>query len=123
MRQNRVITAFLIAMWLLTPGVLCLLPGVSLTMDEHECCDRMAGHCGNVPMPDLHRCCETVTASAAVITAKAASYPHLQVATLHFVNAPPALMPEVEPSASWPRAASASPPSLSSHKSIDILRI
>jgi hypothetical protein len=82
MRPSRYISAVLIAMWLLTPDVLCLLPGgLALTLEEHECCERMAGECGRVPMPDVHKCCQTVTPPSAVITAKSVQRPELEMAT------------------------------------------
>ena len=37
--------------WLATPDVLCLLPGIDLTMSEHECCLVMGENCGTVSMP------------------------------------------------------------------------
>ena len=61
--------AFLIFVWMLTPEVLCLLPGAKLTMDEHECCERMGGECGTIPMSDLHKCCPSVTPSKVVTVA------------------------------------------------------
>ena len=123
MSQNRFITAFLVAVWLLTPDVLCLVPGVSLTMDEHECCRLMGSQCGQVPMPDFHKCCQPVTRSNVVVAAKATDYPELRVATLPFVSPGPDLSPEAAPSAHWLEATSTSPPPLTSHESVDILRI
>ena len=86
MHPSRLIAAVLVAMWLLTPEVLCLLPGVALTMDEHECCERMAGQCGRVPMPDLHKCCQTVTPANAVITTKAAEHREPQIDTVSLIH-------------------------------------
>ncbi len=79
--SHRLITVFLIAMWLLTPDFLCLLPGGEmLTMDEHECCQLMAGQCDSVPMPNLHKCCQSVTRSDVVFSASATDYPPPSVA-------------------------------------------
>ena len=85
MIPSRFITGLLIAIWLLTPDVLCLLPGVAMTMDEHACCEQMGALCGNVPMPNLHECCRTVTGSAAVLTAKVTEYPELLTSTVPFI--------------------------------------
>lgn len=124
MSQSRIITAFLIAMWLLTPEVLCLVPGVELTMEEHECCRLMGGQCGQMPMPSFHKCCQPVTRSNVVVTAKATDYPELRVANLPFVSPGPGLSPEAAFVAHWlDEAASTSPPPLTPHESIDILRI
>src|SRR5687768_1584010 len=78
---RRLIPAFLIARWLSTPDVLCLLPGIDLTMEEHECCERMGKQCGMVPMPDFHKCCQTVKRSDAVIASKTTDGPDLRTAT------------------------------------------
>jgi hypothetical protein len=45
---------------LLTPDMMCLIPGVQMTVDEHECCLRMGADCGKVPMPASHLCCSKV---------------------------------------------------------------
>ena len=67
-------------MWLMTPEVMCLIPGVDLPMEEHECCKRMGGECDMVPMSDIHKCCKAANPSDMVITAKATDYPQLRVA-------------------------------------------
>jgi hypothetical protein len=123
MRLSRPITAFLIAMWLLTPEVICLLPGVSLTMAEHECCERMAGQCGNVPMPDLHKCCQTVTSPQIIVTAKATSYPQSQLAAMPFIMPAVDLLREVAPAAFWRDFGNPNSPPAHSSETFSVLRI
>jgi hypothetical protein len=43
------------------PTMACLLPTVTLTTAEHECCKRMAGQCGQSGMPSSHSCCQRLT--------------------------------------------------------------
>ena len=123
MHPSRFIAAVLIAMWLLTPEVLCLLPGVALTMDEHECCERMAGQCGRVPMPDLHKCCQTVTSPNAVITTKAAEHREPQIATVSFINSTADVVRDFAAFNHGLHSLTTSPPPLTSHESLAVLRI
>jgi hypothetical protein len=120
---RRFITGLLIAMWLATPDLLCLIPGVEMTVDEHDCCEKMGSDCGRVPMPDMHTCCRTVTPSNAVIVARTTDYPELRATLL------PAIIPDLDLSYSsahavhWLRFESPTPPPLLSRDSFDILRI
>ncbi len=122
---NRLTTAFLIAVWLLTPDFLCLLPGGEmLTMDEHECCRLMAGQCDSVPMPNFHECCQSVTRSDVVITTRATDYPELSVADVSLAGAAPRdLSPAVTFPHKWLRPADTTSLYSSFRESIDILRI
>lgn len=40
------------------PTMACLLPTVTLSAAEHECCQRMASDCGSANMPSSHSCCQ-----------------------------------------------------------------
>lgn len=122
-RSRFIITAFLIATWLLTPDVLCLLPGAELTMDEHECCERMGEQCGMIPMPDLHSCCQTVKRSEAVIASKVVGYSELRAATIPFIVPNLGIPATVENSQHWFRFESPTIPPLLSRDSYAILRI
>ena len=113
----------LIALWMLTPDVLCLLPGVTLTVDEHECCERMGGQCGRVPMPDVHKCCQTVTPSNAVITAKADPYPGLQAAPVASINTAADLERLFSSSSHALHSLTTISPPSAFHSSPDVLRI
>ena len=123
MSLSRFIAASLIAMWLLTPDVLCLLPGVTLTMDEHECCRQMGEQCGMVPMPETHKCCQAVKRSSAVIASKITGYPEPQTGTVAFVIPEFSLYDQVVHVRQWLRFESPSPPRLLSPESFAILRI
>ena len=68
--QRSVVTLMMVGIWVLTPDVLCLLPGFQMTLEEHECCQRMAGQCDIAPMPDLHKCCRNVTRADLAMPAK-----------------------------------------------------
>jgi hypothetical protein len=124
MCSRRLATAFLIAAWLLTPDLLCLIPGVQMTLQEYECCEKMGGDCGRIPMPDMHTCCKSATPPHAVLVGRTADYPELRVVTL------PAVIPNLDllfdniRVRSWLRFDSPiSPPHLIARDSFDILRI
>jgi len=123
MWRNRFTTACLIAFWLLTPDVLCLLPGVDLTTDEHDCCERMAGQCGRTPMPEFHKCCQTVKRAEILPTSKTTQYPEPESATLPFIVPAPDLVYVAVQPLHWLRFESPTPPPLIPQDSIDILRI
>jgi hypothetical protein len=121
---SRLITTLLIAMWLLTPDILCLLPGgVELTMEEHECCEKMGEQCGMMPMPEIHKCCQTVRRSDAVIASKTTDYPELRVATAPFIIPDRDLTYVVEHPLHWLRFEHPTSPPLVAPHSIAILRI
>jgi hypothetical protein len=111
------------AAWLLTPDLLCLIPGVEMTAREHQCCEQMGGDCGQIPMPDMQTCCRSETPSPALVTARTVDYSELRSMML------PALMPELDapdnsaPPRHWLRFESLIPPPLTSRNSFDILRI
>src|SRR5262249_59359991 len=90
MLRRRLMTALLLATWLLTLDLLCLIPGVQMTVQEHECCAKMGGDCGRIPMPDMHTCCRTAPPTHAVLVARTADYPELRVMTL------PAVIPDID---------------------------
>lgn len=63
----RLLSLAVMIVWALIPQVLCLLP-IEKTETEMECCQRMAGDCGNANMQE-HKCCtRTVKVDAAVVT-------------------------------------------------------
>jgi hypothetical protein len=116
-------TALLILLWLVTPDLLCLMPGVTMTADEHECCEQMGSDCGKVPMPDMQACCSPAPSTNPALTARAGDYPELRTAML------PAILPDIEYSdrdtnpGYWLRFESLTPPPLISRDSFDILRV
>src|SRR3954454_4782119 len=58
----------------------CVLPYAQMTAEEYDCCQKMAGDCGdmaNMPASDMeHSCCKKVTLSvqAAVLAAKISAH-------------------------------------------------
>jgi hypothetical protein len=122
---RRIATAFLIAAWLLTPELLCLIPGVGMTAQEHQCCEEMAADCGKVPMPmpDMHKCCRDAVPSRTVVVARTADYSEFRWVIL------PAVIPDVDldhnnaQSRHWLRFDNPISPPLISQDFTDILRI
>jgi hypothetical protein len=119
---NRLIAALLIAMWFVTPDMLCLLPGVEMTVEQHKCCEQMGPDCGKAPMPDMDTCCRTATPPPEVLVAKTTDYPELRATLL------PAITPDLDPhnralSIHWLRFESPTPPPLLSRDSFEILRV
>jgi hypothetical protein len=45
-------------LWAVTPVMACVLPGVTMTPAERECCHHMAEQCGSSMMPASHSCCK-----------------------------------------------------------------
>ena len=56
-----------LAALLLTPGMICLIPGMQMTAEEHECCQHMGADCGKAPMPSAMRCCQVEHSGVAVM--------------------------------------------------------
>jgi hypothetical protein len=123
MWRTRLTTAALILAWLATPEILCLLPGVEMTADEHECCEQMGPDCGKVPMTDMHTCCPTPPPSHDVMVARMTDYPEQRVLLA------PAVIPQVDllydnpQSVRWERFDNPASRPLVLRNSFDILRI
>lgn len=67
------------------PTMACLLPTVTLTAAEHECCKRMGNQCGRAGMPSSHSCCRRLTGAEATafITASSARLDHVSDVSYH----------------------------------------
>src|SRR5438045_8608896 len=66
-------------LWGLAPQIACFMPDQSLTQREMDCCEKMAGDCGQMDMS----CCQTVVRTNVVgVTAKAVRnlVPHVDMA-------------------------------------------
>lgn len=79
--------AFLLSvvlMWIATPAIACVLPGVSLTPAERECCHHMAEQCGQAAMPATHSCCQTKSHHSDALPQASAAVPtrHLAIAAV-----------------------------------------
>jgi hypothetical protein len=53
------------------PTMACMLPTVTLTAAERECCKKMANECGRAGMPSSHSCCQPLTGPGASTFIKA----------------------------------------------------
>ena len=120
---SHLITALLIVFWIATPDLLCLIPGVAMTVDEHECCERMGSDCGKVPMSDMHTCCRTATPTNAVIVGRTNDDPEMRALMVPFITPDLDLPCNSVYSIHWLRFESPSPPPLLPRDSFDILRI
>ena len=122
MWHSRFTTAVLIAVWLLTPNLLCLIPGVEWTADEHECCEKMGSDCGKIPMPDMHSCCRSTTPSQSIIVARTADDRETKAMLAHAI-------PDLDPqyanahAGHWLHFERPTFPPLISRDSFEILRI
>jgi hypothetical protein len=120
---SRLITALLIVFWIATPDLLCLIPGVEMTVDEHECCEQMGSDCGKVPMPDMETCCRPAPHSNAVIIGRNNDYPELRGSIDPFITPDLDLPHSNVHSIHWLRFESPIPPPLLRRDSVEILRI
>jgi hypothetical protein len=57
-RVRGLVLVSIVLLWVAAPAVACVLPGVTLTSAEQECCHHMAQHCGQTAMPASHSCCQ-----------------------------------------------------------------
>jgi len=57
-RVRALVLVSIVLLWVAAPAVACVLPGVTLTPAERECCHHMAQHCGQTVMPASHSCCQ-----------------------------------------------------------------
>ena len=84
---TRVRAALLLSVVLMlvaTPAIACVMPGVSLTPAERECCHHMAEQCGQAAMPASHSCCQTKSHHSDALLQASASVPtrHLTFAVV-----------------------------------------
>jgi hypothetical protein len=123
MFRTRLMTALLIVVWLVTPDLLCLIPGIEMTAAEHQCCEKMGSDCGKIPMPDMHTCCRTSAPSHTVIVARMTDNPEQRALLASAVIPQVSLLDDNPGSSHWQRFESSTPPSLIRRDSFDILRI
>jgi hypothetical protein len=123
MWRTRLMTALLIVVWLVTPDLLCLIPGVEMTADEHQCCEKMGSDCGQIPMPDMQGCCRTSTSSHAAIAARMTDYSDQRVLLASVVAPQIRWLNDQSDSIHWQRFEISTVPPLIPRDSVDILRI
>ena len=83
-RSAAAIFVSVMLLWVTAPLLACVLPGQSMTAQEHACCQRMAQMCGSSTMPQSHSCCKAEPASG---NAMAAAVDHKPVLVLRAVAA------------------------------------
>jgi len=111
----------IVLMWVASPAVACVLPGVTLTPAERECCHHMAEQCGQASMPASHSCCQTKSHHPDALPQASVSVPTRH---LTFAVAPTQAIFEL-PVATPERLATYlhSPPPHTDFSSVSILRI
>src|SRR5438132_13030903 len=48
----------------------CLIPAQQMTVEQRECCQRMAGRCETSVMPSSHSCCQHPVSRQAIVVSK-----------------------------------------------------
>jgi hypothetical protein len=122
MSRRRLTTALLIIVWLLTPDLLCLIPGMEMTVQEHACCEKMGSDCGRIPMPDMLTCCRSGAPSQEVLVSRTADYAELRSMIMPVVIPDLVFLHEGIRAKRWLRFDSPTSPPLIFTDSFDILR-
>ena len=94
--RTRVFALLSIALlWAVTPAMACVLPSMTMTPAERQCCHHMAEKCGSSMMPARHSCCQTRGQSSTVLAPQAGTLGRqVTVAVLPTAASLPALSPE-----------------------------
>jgi len=102
---------------LAAPAMACLVPGLAMTTEEHDCCRHMAGQCDSMGMSPSHSCCPMqVRAPDVYVTVSPASVPVILSTPILFAG--PIPQPD-----SWSGATSAEHPPPETLAHATILRI
>jgi hypothetical protein len=64
------------------PVMACMLPDAQLTVEESECCEKMAHRCGEMGMDPSHSCCTKVIRSDSELMASGKQFADVQISTL-----------------------------------------
>src|ERR1700687_4144226 len=72
------------------PVMACAVPNAAMTAAERECCQKMAGQCGDMGMTKSHPCCQKTSTSSDFHALKAASSQdhHFGLIVFHALTAP-----------------------------------
>jgi hypothetical protein len=81
-RVRALVLVGIVLLWVASPAVACVLPGVTPTPADRACCHHMAQHCGQTAMPANHSCCQVQGRHNALIQASS-SLPNRRVAIAH----------------------------------------
>jgi hypothetical protein len=57
-KTSQYLSIVLSAMVFVVPISACLTPSADMTMEQRECCEKMAGRCNISVMPSSHSCCQ-----------------------------------------------------------------
>jgi hypothetical protein len=105
--------AVILALVLLSqPLAACVVPGHTMTADEHACCAKMASMCNSSAMPMSHSCCKQAVSPQVIALAKlqggdltapavlvsgfvSALPPAVQAQDLHPFDSPPGSPPKL----------------------------
>lgn len=116
-RFRSAVLAGILFLWVLSPALACLMPGVEMTMSQMECCQQMTDDCGKPAMPSIHSCCAPAKGNPSDFTLSKSTAPPTLIAVAVL---PRQMSPEAPEAAR--STASESPPEPSPGSS-EILRI
>ncbi len=74
-RVRALVLVSIVLLWVAAPAIACVLPGVTLTPAERECCHHMAQQCGQTEMPASHSCCQAPARHQDALTQASVSIP------------------------------------------------
>src|SRR5204863_3050274 len=69
-KMSQLVSIVLAVVILVLPLSACLTPAAKMSLEERECCQKMAGHCETSVMPSSHSCCQHPVSHQAVIASK-----------------------------------------------------
>lgn len=117
-RTAQFVSVVLSAVVLAVPISACLTPSADMSMEQRECCEKMAGRCEISVMPSSHSCCQHPVSRHAVAASRVQSSDFSSAITM--LAEAPALLPRpmIGTAACTFRSPPESPP-----ESVSVLRI
>jgi len=117
-KMSQLVSILLAVVILVLPLSACLTPAAKMSLEERECCQKMAGHCETSVMPSSHSCCQHPVSHQAVIASKIQRNDFGPAVAALMVAAPP--MPRIITRSS---ANSFDSPPVSPPQTVTVLRI
>ena len=117
-KMSQLVSILLAVVILVLPLSACLTPAAKMSLEERECCQKMAGHCETSVMPSSHSCCQHPVSHQAVIASKIQRNDFGPAVAAPMVAAPP--MPRIITRSS---ANSFESPPVSPAQTVTVLRI
>ena len=117
-KMSQLVSILLAVVILVLPLSACLTPAAKMSLEERECCQKMAGHCETSVMPSSHSCCQHPVSHQAVIASKIQRNDFGPAVAALMVAAPP--MPRIITRSS---ANSFESPPVSPAQTVTVLRI